>query len=40
MFDSAYLAIVPGVVIMLLVMGFNFLGIALRDALDRNLNNL
>jgi oligopeptide transport system permease protein len=37
MFDSAYLAIVPGLVIMLLVMGFNFLGIALRDALDINL---
>ena len=37
MFDSAYLAIVPGIVIMLLVMGFNFIGIALRDALDINL---
>ena len=37
MFDSAYLALVPGLVIMLLVMGFNFLGIALRDALDINL---
>jgi oligopeptide transport system permease protein len=37
MFDSAYLAIVPGLAIMLLVMAFNFLGIALRDALDIHL---
>ena len=37
MYDNAYLAIVPGFVIMLLVMGFNFLGIALRDALDIHL---
>lgn len=37
MFDHAYLALVPGLVIMMLVMGFNFLGIALRDALDINL---
>lgn len=37
MWDNAYLAIVPGFVIMLLVMGFNFLGIALRDALDIHL---
>lgn len=37
-FDAAYLAIVPGVCIMLLVMSFNFLGNALRDALDVNLN--
>jgi oligopeptide transport system permease protein len=37
LFDSAYLAIVPGVAIMLLVMAFNFLGIALRDALDIHL---
>ncbi len=37
MFDSAYLAIIPGLAIMLLVMAFNFIGIALRDALDINL---
>ncbi len=37
MFDSAYLAIVPGLAIMLLVMAFNFVGIALRDALDIHL---
>lgn len=39
MFDSEYLAIVPGLVIMTLVMGFNFLGIALRDALDIHLDS-
>ena len=39
MFDSAYLAIVPGFVIMALVMAFNFVGIALRDALDIHLDN-
>ena len=33
-FDAAYLAVIPGVCIMLLVMSFNFLGNALRDALD------
>lgn len=32
--DTAYLAIVPGVAIMLLVMSFNFVGNGLRDALD------
>jgi len=37
-FDAAYLAIIPGLCIMLLVMSFNFLGNALRDALDVNLN--
>lgn len=36
-FDAAYLAIIPGVCIMLLVMSFNFLGNALRDALDVNM---
>ncbi len=36
-FDAAYLAIIPGVCIMLLVMSFNFLGNALRDAMDVNL---
>jgi len=36
-FDAAYLAIIPGVCIMLLVMSFNFLGNALRDALDANM---
>lgn len=37
MFDRAYLAMAPGVAIMLLVTAFNFLGIALRDALDIHL---
>lgn len=36
-FDAAYLAIIPGLCIMLLVMSFNFLGNAIRDALDVNL---
>ena len=36
-FDAAYLAIIPGLCILLLVMSFNFLGNALRDALDVNL---
>lgn len=36
-FDAAYLAIIPGVCIMLLVMSFNFLGNSLRDALDVNM---
>ena len=36
-FDAAYLAIIPGVCIMVLVMSFNFLGNALRDALDVNM---
>lgn len=36
-FDAAYLAVIPGICIMLLVMSFNFLGNALRDALDVNL---
>ena len=36
-FDAAYLAVIPGICIMLLVMSFNFLGNALRDALDMNL---
>lgn len=36
-FDHAYLAIVPGVFIMSLVLAFNFIGIALRDALDIHL---
>ena len=36
-FDAAYLAIIPGVCIMLLVISFNFLGNALRDALDVNM---
>jgi peptide/nickel transport system permease protein len=35
--DGAYLAIVPGLAIMFLVMSFNFLGNGLRDALDVNL---
>jgi peptide/nickel transport system permease protein len=39
MFDSAYLAIVPGFVIMALVMAFYFVGIALSDALDIHLKN-
>ncbi len=32
--DSAYLALVPGLAIMLLVMSFNFVGSGLRDAWD------
>jgi oligopeptide transport system permease protein len=36
-FDHAYLAIVPGVFIMALVLAFNFIGIALRDAMDIHL---
>lgn len=36
-FDAAFLAIIPGFCIMILVMSFNFLGNALRDALDVNL---
>lgn len=32
--DSAYLAIIPGLAIMLLVMSFNFVGSGLRDAMD------
>ncbi len=32
--DTAYLALVPGFAIMLLVMAFNFVGNGLRDALD------
>jgi peptide/nickel transport system permease protein len=32
--DKAYLAIVPGVAIMMLVMAFMLLGNSLRDALD------
>lgn len=36
-FSSAFLAIIPGLAIMLLVMAFNLLGNSLRDALDVNL---
>jgi peptide/nickel transport system permease protein len=37
-FDTAtYLAILPGVMITLTVMSFNFLGDGLRDALDPRL---
>jgi peptide/nickel transport system permease protein len=37
-FDTAtYLAVFPGVMITLTVMGFNFLGDGLRDALDPRL---
>ena len=32
--DKAYLAILPGVAIMLLVLAFNLLGNSLQDALD------
>lgn len=38
-FDAAHLAIIPGLCIMFLVMSFNFVGNALRDVLDVNLNN-
>jgi peptide/nickel transport system permease protein len=34
---SPWLAIFPGVAIMLIVMGFNFLGDGLRDILDPRL---
>ncbi len=34
---TAYMAIVPGLAIMLLVVAFNFVGTALRDALDINI---
>ncbi|MBS3915955.1 MAG: ABC transporter permease [Bacteroidetes bacterium] len=37
--DSAYLAIIPGAAIMLLVMGFNFMSMGLRDAFDTRLNS-
>lgn len=36
--SSAYLAIVPGLAIMLLVMGFNLLSMGVRDAFDTRLN--
>jgi peptide/nickel transport system permease protein len=36
-FSSAFLAIIPGLAIMLLVMAFNLLGNSLRDALDVNM---
>ena len=32
--DQAYLAILPGLAIMFLVLSFNFLGNGLRDAFD------
>jgi oligopeptide transport system permease protein len=35
--DSAYLAIIPGAAIMMLVIGFNFLSMGLRDAFDTRL---
>lgn len=35
--DSAFLALAPGFAIMLLVMGFNFLSMGLRDAFDSRL---
>jgi len=35
--DTAYLALIPGAAIMLLVMGFNLLSMGLRDALDTHL---
>jgi peptide/nickel transport system permease protein len=34
LFDAPHLTIIPGVAIALLVLGFNFIGDALRDALD------
>lgn len=37
--DSAYLALVPGFAIMLLVMGFNFMSMGLRDAFDTRLQS-
>jgi peptide/nickel transport system permease protein len=37
--QSIWMGIFPGVAIMLTVMGFNFLGDGLRDALDPRLKN-
>lgn len=37
--DGAYLAIIPGLAIMFLVMSFNILGNGFRDAMDINLND-
>jgi peptide/nickel transport system permease protein len=36
--DSAYLALIPGAAIMLLVTGFNFLSMGIRDAFDSRLD--
>jgi len=36
--DQAYLAIFPGLAIMLLVLSFNFLGNGLRDAFDTRIS--
>jgi peptide/nickel transport system permease protein len=36
--DQAYLAILPGIAIMLMVLSFNFLGNGLRDAFDTKMN--
>lgn len=38
--DGAYLAVIPGLAIMLLVIAFNLLGNGLRDAWDIKMNNL
>lgn len=38
--QSAWMAIFPGIAIMFTVMGFNFLGDGLRDAMDPRLKNL
>ncbi len=36
--NQAYLAIIPGIAIMLMVLAFNFIGNGLRDAFDTKLN--
>jgi peptide/nickel transport system permease protein len=38
--QSVWMGIFPGLAIMLTVMGFNFLGDGLRDALDPRLKNV
>ena len=37
--DKAYLAIIPGVAIMLLVLAFTLIGNGLRDAMDTRATN-
>jgi ABC-type dipeptide/oligopeptide/nickel transport system permease subunit len=37
--DAAYLAIIPGVAIMMLVFAFNIFSIGLRDAMDMKAGN-
>jgi peptide/nickel transport system permease protein len=37
--DNAYLALVPGLAIMALVMAFNLMSMGLRDALDTRISS-